>query len=86
MNQQKRPNIIVFMTDHQRGDTILADSPVKTPNLDRFRSQAVTFSNTWCPSPPLLPQPRHLFHRTVSFPARGVEQCGREQRFVPRPL
>ena len=40
MNQQKRPNIIVFMTDHQRGDTILADSPVKTPNLYRFRSQA----------------------------------------------
>lgn len=55
MNQEKRPNIIVFMTDHQRGDTILADSPVKTPNLDRFRSQAVTFSNAWCHPPTAAP-------------------------------
>lgn len=85
MNQQKRPNIIVFMTDHQRGDTILADSPVKTPTWTGSAAKPSPFPMPGA-IPPLLPQPRHLFHRTVSFPARGVEQCGREQRFVPRPL
>lgn len=72
MNQQKRPNIIVFMTDHQRGDTILADSPVKTPNLDRFRSQAVTFSNAWCPSPHCCPS-RATFSPDCILPSTG---CG----------
>lgn len=57
----KQPNIIVFMTDHQRGDTILPDSPVKTPNLDRFRSQAVTFSNAWCPAPHCCPSRATFF-------------------------
>lgn len=57
----KQPNIIVFMTDHQRGDTILPDSPVKTPNLDRFRKQAITFSNAWCPAPHCCPSRATFF-------------------------
>jgi choline-sulfatase len=57
----KHPNIIVFMTDHQRGDTVLSGSPVITPNLDRFREQAVTFSNSWCPSPHCCPSRATFF-------------------------
>lgn len=57
----KQPNIIVFMTDHQRGDTVLPGSPVITPNLDRFREQAVTFSNSWCPSPHCCPSRATFF-------------------------
>lgn len=56
-----RPNILVFMTDHQRGDTILPNSPVKTPNIDRFRRHAVTFSNAWCPSPHCCPSRATFF-------------------------
>lgn len=56
-----KPNILVFMTDHQRGDTILPGSPVKTPNLDRFREQSVTFSNAWCPSPHCCPSRATFF-------------------------
>lgn len=56
-----KPNIIVFMTDHQRGDTILEKSPVKTPNLDRFRKRAVTFSQAYCPAPHCCPSRATFF-------------------------
>ena len=32
----KPPNILIVMTDHQRGDTVLPEHPAITPNLDRF--------------------------------------------------
>lgn len=52
-----RPNIFIFMTDQQRGATVLPDSPVKakTPWVDRLRQQGVTFSQTYCPSPHCCP-------------------------------
>lgn len=56
-----RPNIIVFMTDHQRGDTILEDSLCKTPNIDRFRKSAVTFSHAYGPAPHCCPARATLF-------------------------
>ncbi|MEG1011984.1 MAG: sulfatase-like hydrolase/transferase, partial [Ruthenibacterium sp.] len=56
-----KPNIIVFMTDHQRGDTILNDSKVKTPNVDRLRKQAVTFREAYCPSPHCCPSRATFF-------------------------
>ena len=52
---KKRPNILVFMTDQQRGDTVLPEHPAKTPNIDRFRKQGVTFTETYCPSPHCCP-------------------------------
>lgn len=53
--KENRPNVIVFMTDHQRGDTVLQSSVCKTPNVDRFRSRAVTFTHAYCPSPHCCP-------------------------------
>ncbi|MCL2834886.1 MAG: sulfatase-like hydrolase/transferase [Treponema sp.] len=53
--EKNRPNIIVFMTDHQRGATLLPDSPVKTPNFDRFMKNAVLFNNAFCPAPHCCP-------------------------------
>lgn len=52
MNQ---PNILIVMTDHQRGDTVLGEHPCITPNLDRLRSQGLTFANAWCPTPHCCP-------------------------------
>lgn len=57
----KRPNILVFMTDQQRGDTILPESICKTPNLDRFRKRALQFSNAYCPSPHCCPSRATFF-------------------------
>lgn len=56
-----RPNIIIFMTDHQRGDTIVEGSPVKTPNIDRFRGNAVTFTDSYCTAPHCCPSRASFF-------------------------
>jgi arylsulfatase A-like enzyme len=51
----KRPNILVFMTDHQRADTVLPEHPCVAPHVARLASEGVTFSNTFCPSPHCCP-------------------------------
>lgn len=56
-----RPNIVVFMTDHQMGDTILNSSKVKTPNVDRLRKIAVNFEEAYCPSPHCCPSRATFF-------------------------
>jgi len=58
-----RPNILVFMTDQQRGATVLPDSSVKalTPNLDRYREESVTFTKAFCPSPHCCPSRATFF-------------------------
>lgn len=49
-----KPNILIFMTDQQRGDSVLKEQCL-TPNLDQFRKEGVTFSKTFCPSPHCCP-------------------------------
>lgn len=62
-----QPNILIFMTDHQRGDTLRPDSPCKTPNLDRLRGRAVTFNNAFCSAPHCCPSRASFF--TGLYPA-----------------
>lgn len=56
-----QPNILVFMTDHQRGETLLPGHPCRTPNVDRIRGRAVTFSNAFCPAPHCCPSRATFF-------------------------
>lgn len=63
-----RPNILIFMTDHQRADTVLPEHPCLTPNLDKFLRQSVTFTETYCPSPHCCPS-RATFH-SGQYPSR----------------
>jgi len=64
----KRPNVLVFMTDHQRSDTVLAEHPAVTPNVDRFAGEGVTFANAFCPTPHCCPS-RATFHSGL-YPSR----------------
>lgn len=64
-----RPNILVFMTDHQRGDSVLPEHPAVTPNLTKFVQQGITFSETFCPSPHCCPA-RATFHSGL-YPSRS---------------
>lgn len=50
-----KPNILIFMTDHQRADTVLPGHPSVTPNVDQFAREGVTFTNAFCPSPHCCP-------------------------------
>ncbi len=65
-----RPNILIFMTDQQRGDTVLNGAPnrAKMPRLDRFRREGVTFTRAYCPSPHCCPS-RTTF-MTGHYPSR----------------
>ena len=57
----ERPNILIFMTDHQRGDTVLPAHPSYTPNVDRLARDGVLFSQAYCPSPHCCPSRATFF-------------------------
>lgn len=56
-----RPNFLVFMTDHQRGDTQPPFHLAKTPNLDRLFAHGVAFRQAYCPSPHCCPSRATFF-------------------------
>lgn len=68
----RRPNIVIFMTDQQRGATVLAGDPLKarTPRLDRLRERGVTFSQCFTVSPHCCPS------RTSFFTGRYPSEHG----------
>jgi arylsulfatase A-like enzyme len=68
MPHPQRPNILVFMSDHQRADTVLAEHPCRTPRLDVFARQGIRFTQAFCPSPHCCPS-RATF-MTGLYPSR----------------
>ena len=64
----KRPNIILIMTDQQRFDTAkaLGNDLYITPNLDRLANEGVVFENCFCSSPTCMPSRASLF--TCKYP------------------
>ncbi|WP_422742439.1 sulfatase-like hydrolase/transferase [Micromonospora sp. WMMD754] len=56
-------NVLIFMTDQQRGATVLPGHRLKahTPRLDEFRARAVTFERSYTPSPHCCPSRASLF-------------------------
>ena len=64
----RKPNLLLVMTDHQRGDTVLPDNPCLTPNLDRLAEQGVRFTDAFCSAPHCCPS-RATFW-TGHYPSR----------------
>ncbi|MCL5269654.1 MAG: sulfatase-like hydrolase/transferase, partial [bacterium] len=64
----KRPNILIFMTDHQRGDTVLPEHPAIMPNIERLAREGVTFSETFCTMAHCCPARASFF--TGLYPTR----------------
>lgn len=56
-----RPNILIFMTDHQRGDTVLPEHPAVTPNVDRLGREGLTFTDTFTCTPHCCPSRATFF-------------------------
>ncbi len=63
----QRPNVIVVMTDQQRGDCLGIEHtqghsrhPVLTPNLDRIAEDGVRFAQAYATSPVCIPARRSL--------------------------
>lgn len=51
MNNNKKPNILVLMTDQQRWDTLgcMGNEKIKTPNLDRLSKSDIHDSSGYTP-------------------------------------
>ena len=60
--KEKRPNILILMTDQQRCDTINAVgySHMQTPNLDRLAAEGCLFTNAYSPIPICIPARHNL--------------------------
>lgn len=58
-----RPNVVLFMTDQQRGATVLDGHRLKaiTPRLDALRAEGVTFSRSYTVSPHCCPSRASFF-------------------------
>ncbi|MCX5661976.1 MAG: sulfatase-like hydrolase/transferase [Planctomycetota bacterium] len=50
---EKRPNLLLIVTDQQRADTIaaLGNPVIRTPNLDRLAREGTAFTRAYTPSP-----------------------------------
>lgn len=57
---QTQPNILVFMTDQQRGDS-LTNPLIKMPNTRQLMNDGITFKNSYCPSPHCCPSRASFF-------------------------
>jgi len=53
----EKMNVLFIITDQQRADMMgcSGNKIIKTPNLDRFASESVRFSNAFCTSPMCMP-------------------------------
>ncbi len=85
------PNILWICTDQQRFDTIqgLSTSIVKTPNLEKFMGDAVTFTNAFVQTPICAPSRGSFL--TGRYPhVTGLRANGQRirptERLVPRIL
>eukprot|EP01084_Bolivina_argentea_P041414 76407_1 len=57
LSQKKKPNIIFFMADQQRQDSIgsYPGSVAITPNIDSIASDGILFTNSWTSTPSCTP-------------------------------
>lgn len=67
MKAPSRPNLLIFMTDQQRGSTLGPDQAL-TPVIDRFRKESVTFTSASTVSPHCCPSRASFF--TGLYPSR----------------
>jgi len=68
-------NVLFIITDQQRADHLsCAGNPdLKTPNLDRFASESVRFTNAFCANPMCMPNRSTIF--TGKYPSIHGVRC-----------
>jgi len=66
-----RPNVLLFLTDQQRPDTLgfRGQSPCQTPNIDQIAAEGVSFDRAITPCPLCLPSRASLF--TGRYPTQN---------------
>jgi arylsulfatase A-like enzyme len=64
---QKKPNILVFMTDQQRGDSVY-DTRILMPNTRKLMNNGLAFTESYCPAPHCCPSRATFF--TGQYPTQ----------------
>ena len=64
----EQTNILIFMTDQQRASSVYGPNKAYTPNIDKFRKQGLSFTQTHCPSPHCCPSRATFF--TGQYPSK----------------
>ena len=67
IEQTKLPNILIFMTDQQRGDSV-QDKDIEMPHLRALMQEGITFNSTYSPSPHCCPSRASFF--TAQYPTQ----------------
>ena len=80
-----QPNILIFMTDHQRADTALPEHPALTPRLSQLAAEGLSFTQTYCPSPHCCPS-RATFFSGLYPSGHGVWNNITNQQALSRGL
>ena len=75
----KKPNIIIFCTDEQRGDYLgcMGHPDLKTPNIDRIAAEGTLFRNCYSSSPICMPARATMFTGQTNR-ITGVVDNGKE--------
>lgn len=80
----KRPNILIFIADQQRNDTLgfMGATPCRTPNIDALATDGVSFDRAITPSPLCLPARAAMFtglyphqNHMQDNPTSALETC-----------
>ncbi len=69
MQAKKKPNIVIVMTDHERGDVVLPENPAIKPNVKKMGQEGVVFSQAYCPMAHCCPSRATFF--TGLYPSRS---------------
>jgi choline-sulfatase len=79
-----RPNILIIIDDQHNPRAMgwTGETQVLTPNLDRFASESVRFTNGYCNSPVCAPA-RHTIYTGLYVSEHGVLHNDRPMRDVP---
>ena len=91
INGERMPNILWVITDQQRFDTIgaLGNPLIHTPNLDKFITESVTFTNAFVQCPICAPSRGSFltgrYPHTTGLRANG-QRIRETERLVPRIL
>ncbi|MEL0613018.1 sulfatase-like hydrolase/transferase [Marinomonas arenicola] len=64
---QTKPNILVFMTDQQRGDSV-SDTRILMPNTRKLMAEGLAFTESYCPAPHCCPSRATFF--TGQYPTQ----------------
>jgi arylsulfatase len=83
--KDKRPNLLIYLTDQQRFDTIgaLGNPHVRTPTIDRLVADGVAFTHAYCQSP--ICTPSRASFMTGMYPARVHNTRNGNETFPPWP-